>query len=363
MNLISRLYKSKESPIRTNEDFWNWFERNEKTFFKVVKKHKNIQNDFFNKLSPKLKELRDGYLFLTGMYDKETAELILTPDGIVKNIVFTEELVNDAPKLKRWKFIALKPPMKINELGINMAGYVFNGKNLFFYSNDSDKYPDEIDISIVHEDLDSDNRNDIIRGTYIFLDNYLGELDLVINIDNIEFVPKAESTQELIPISKLKDFLKWREKEFVEKYDGVRTCIEDDSFSIFEAKDHDESIIIASMNTTLLKWDKKASHPWILEILVDFDGNDKGMPDDSTGQKLYDIEDNIGNKLKDSDGYLNVGRETKTNCRIIYFACNEFRKPSKVLDNFINNNRSEFDIIFEIYKDKYWQTFERYNID
>ena len=62
----------------------------------------NIEKDFFQNLAPKLNELKNGFYFLTGMYDDNTAELIITPEGVVKNIVFAEELVAAAPPLKGW---------------------------------------------------------------------------------------------------------------------------------------------------------------------------------------------------------------------------------------------------------------------
>ena len=38
----------------------------------------------------------------------------------------------------------------------------------------------------------------------------------------------------------------------------------------------------------------------------------------------------IVEELKDFEGYLNIGRQTADSVREIYFACKEFRKPSKV---------------------------------
>lgn len=43
------------------------------------------------------------------MLDNETAELIITADGILKNYVFVEELIDSVPKIKGWKFTAHKP--------------------------------------------------------------------------------------------------------------------------------------------------------------------------------------------------------------------------------------------------------------
>lgn len=96
MKFFKSLFKSKDQPINSYSDFWDWFLLNEKKFHKVVKNQGNIKRDFFDKLTPKLDELKDGFWFLTGMFDNETAELILTADGVIKNIVFVEDLVKSA---------------------------------------------------------------------------------------------------------------------------------------------------------------------------------------------------------------------------------------------------------------------------
>ena len=80
------------------------------------------------------------------------------------------------------------------------------------------------------------------------------------------------------------------------------------------------------------------------------------MPDDETYQLLNEIEDEIMLDLKDLDGYLNVGRETSAGMREIHFACKGFRKPPKVLDAIIKKY-DQLEINYEIYKDKYWQSF------
>lgn len=121
MNFLTSVFKRKDESIKSYEDFWRWFQKNEKTFFNVVKKHNNIEKDFFDKIAPKLNQLQDGFFYLTGMFDDNTVELILTPDGTIKNIVFVEELVASAPKISGWKFTALKPALDIENVNINMG--------------------------------------------------------------------------------------------------------------------------------------------------------------------------------------------------------------------------------------------------
>ncbi len=361
MSFLKNILGKKETPIKSYTDFWNWFKDNEKAFYKVVKSHEDINKSFFDKLSPKLAELKDGYFFLCGMYDDTTVELILTADGNAKNIVFIEELVEQAPAINGWKFTALKPAMDIENLGIAMAGYQFNRDNLFFYSNDHIGHPDEIDISVVHNDRTEDNKQQIGNGTYIFLDNYLGELDFLNNIDNLKVISKHEAEKEIIPISKLKDFLTWRQKEFIEKYEGARYNTENDEHSILEAELENGNKLIAVINTQLLNWDSKASHPWIAVITLKFDGKDhNGMPDENVYQRLNQIEETINHQLPDKEGYLYIGRQTVNNEREIYFACKDFRKPSKVIYKVQQENINKFEIEYDIYKDKYWRSFERF---
>ena len=364
MSFLENIFEKKDEPITSYADFWNWFQKNEKDFFDVVKSRNNIERGFFDKLSPKLAELKDGYFFLTGMYDDNTVELVLTADGDTKNIVFSEELVEASPKMSGWKFTSLKPSLNIENVSIEMADLKFDSDNLFFYSNELPNYPDEIDICIVHNDMTDDNRKQIVNGTYIFLDNYLGELDFVNNIDNIQIISKSEAQKELVPIAKLKDFLAWRQKEFIEKYECVRYDTENDEYSMLKAELESGSVLIAVVNTKLLNWDSQASHPWLSIMTIKYDGSENnGMPTDSDFEKMDNIEEEIIKELLDKDGFLSVGRQTAGNEREIYFACKDFRKPSKVFYEIQQKHKSNFEIEFDIYKDKYWQTFERFKQD
>ena len=206
-----------------------------------------------------------------------------------------------------------------------------------------------------------ENKSSLINGTYIFLDNFLGELNAVTTIDSLTVIGRIDAKKELIPIDKLKDFLVWRQKEFIEKYEGDRHSTENDSYSNLEAELTNGGLLIATVNSTLLEWDRKASHPWILSVEIKYKGEgNNGMPDDETYQILNEIEDEILEELKDFDGYLYIGRQTADSLREIYFACKDFRKPSKVLHQLTNKYLGKYNIAYDIYKDKYWRSFNRF---
>lgn len=359
MSFINNIFKKKEAQIESYDDFWDWFQQNEKDFYKIVKQQKNIRKDFFDKLSLKLNQLRDGFLFLVGMLDSETVELVITADGVLKNYVFIEDLIDSAPKIVGWKFTAHKPAAN-DGFSINMADYEFNSTNIKYYPNESLNYPDEIDITVVYDKYSEEDKATVIDGVCIYIDNLLGELESSTTIDHLTVAGK-ETNQQLIPIEKLKDYIVWRQKEFIEKYDGVRYDTVDDGHFVLEAELENGNKLLAVINETLLKWDRKASHPWIFTIIIKFDGEGKnGMPDDETHQLLNEIEDKVLLELKDFEGYLYIGRQTADGEREIYFACKDFRKPSKVLSQIEDNYSNIIEIDYDIYIDKYWKSFDRF---
>jgi hypothetical protein len=364
MSFLKNIFKKKEeSVIASTADFWKWFVQHEQVFYTAVKGgRERIEKDFFEKLTPKLEQLKEDLFFVTGLYNATTAELIVTADGRAKNIVFAEELIQAAPALPNWRFTALKPALAIADVSISMNGYDFNADNIFFYANELPAYPDEIDITIVHNDLTDENKNEISGGVYLFLDNYLGELAFLENIDHLDFKTKQAAEEVLIPVNKLKDFLVWRKKEFVEKYAGIRHQTQDDNYSVMEGQLQNGSKLLAVINTDLLQWDSKASHPWMTILIIKYNGsNNNGFPDSADYEELNNIEDNLMQHLLDAEGYLNIGRQTAENAREIYFACKDFRKPAKLFYEVKQQYKDRFEIDIEIFKDKYWQCVERFN--
>ncbi|GAB5555600.1 MAG: hypothetical protein Sapg2KO_51910 [Saprospiraceae bacterium] len=357
MAFLKKLFGAK--PISNHQDFWNWFQKNEKRFFYIVKSGKGIERVFFRALGPKLKELRTGYYYLTGMADENTAELIFTADGDITNIVFVEELIAAAPELERWKFTAHKQASAIENVGVKMHDLSFAKGTLFFYAIDNKEYPDEIDICIVHEAGTKENEKEVSQGVYLFLDIFLGELAFIEEIDNLSIISPQASNQDLVPIEKLKNYLKWRKKEFVEKYEGTRRNTENDSHQSFELTLENGDPLFALFNVDLLKWDSRASHPWIVDIEMPYEG-ENGLPDDTLMNTLNQVEDELVAALPDQEGYLFLGHETGQNTRLIFFACKEFRKPSKILSDFQQKYQPNQTIKYSIYKDKYWRSFNRY---
>jgi hypothetical protein len=361
MSFLKKLFgTNKDVAITNKEDFWNWFLAHEKTFFNCIQSRNNIEPDFLDKVMPNLQALNKQFYCLAGMYNDTTAELIVTAEGNLKTIVFVEELIAIAPQLPNWKFTALKPAVDSFDMEIKMGDYIFNKEKIKFYATEHEEYPDEIDITLVHEDYTEANKNEITNGTYIFLDNTLGEMNFATLIDQFK-VAENSTQEELIPLQKLKDFLLWREKEFIEKYDAERYNSENDNYTIMQAEDENALPLIALVNQALLNWEAKVSHPWMLVVDTKYDGsNNNGLPPNEIYELMNQFEDELTALLPDSKGYLNLGRETYNGLKTTFMACKEYKDASKITANLIHQYAGKLDITYDIYKDKYWRTMNKF---
>lgn len=342
-------------------DFWQWFAAHQQRFFTAVNEHERIEADFFDELSPQLDLVNENLYFLAGMADEHTAELIITVDGDLKHIVFAEELVAAAPALPGWNFLALKPATT-EGFNLSMAGRKYGTDNISFYPTTAPDYPDEIDLTFVYADWQEADAKAIETGVFLFLDNYLGELSLATEIDGTTVTGSAADGADLIPLAKLREYLHWRQLEFVEKYEGLRHDTANDTYGGFEAELENGNPLLAIFNTDLLGWDSTPSHPWIARF--DFGYGDEttghGMPDEAAYALLNELEELIEQELPDAAGYLNIGRETGNGVRRLFLACQDFRQPAKVGHYLQQAYAEQFDISLDLYKDKYWQTFDRF---
>ncbi|MEM6723072.1 MAG: DUF695 domain-containing protein [Bacteroidota bacterium] len=322
---------------------------------------KRVEEDFLNKISGPLDHYNPDIYYLAGIDSDNQAELILSAEGSLRAIPYVEQLIDKAPNIEGWQFTALKQPHPNSS--IKMGNYEYSAENISFSPLIDEAYPDEINLVLVHQELNATNKEELTNGTFIFLDNLLGELTVACELDYLEFVGPDQAPEELIPIEKLPDYLNWRKKEFTEKYEGIRFNTENDEYMTLEGQTGEGAILIAVMNHTLLTWDKKASHPFVFDLILTYDGSEKnGFPDETIHADMNEFEEQIDAALPDVEGYLNLGRQTGDNNRIIHLCCRDFRKPVLVLDQLlaINELDAGFNFTYRISKDKYWQAFDRF---
>ena len=348
--------------VHDKNTFWAWFQTQAEAFHHAVITQEKIDTDFFDPLSASLDRMHEGIYFLAGEAEAGVAELILTADGVYRNFAFIEDLVAAAPKLPAWRFVALKPACAIDGFGINMNGLVYSDDTLHFYVREDAKCPQVVDVVMVHSDATA-TEEQLTSGVYVYLDNLLGEWVAVTQIDQMQIINQQQlpANQALQPMAELAPYLHGRHEAWQKAYGGVYYNSDQDEFASFEGEADNGQLIVGIIDSTLLAWPHKPSHPWMLTLRIAYDGSGlNGMPSKQVYQHMEAFEDALMAELPEHEGYLNVGRETGDDIRFIYFACKQFVQATRVLERLMPQFSKEVDISYDLYQDKYWQSLQRF---
>lgn len=341
------------------KDFWDWFETKEKEYYAIVKSNTRVVEDFMDEVMPKLKEINENFNMLVGGVSSEgICDFIVTADGVIKDIVFAEEFMACAPTIAGWSFVANKPAS--GDISLEMSGYVFNSKTITFLPLYDENHPDEIALRFIVEGYKAEEESVVGNALYIFLDNYLGELETVTLIDYLEVRGADMLTGEEVPLDKLKEYLHYREAEFVEKYNEVKHNSDEDSHMVCQATIEGFPYFI-SVNKTLLDWDKKMSYPWIVKVEIPYAGDANGLPESKQFDFMNEVEDMVLETNEEGNNLLFIVRETGNSKRTIYFVAQDFRKASKCVKQALSLYTEKEGISFSVYKDKYWFSLAMYN--
>lgn len=341
--------------------FWDWFKEHSQDFYETLQKGELVEEDLISLLAPKVNELDLGLYFLIGL-EENSAKLVFTPDGNVRKVYLAEELVATAPEVPYWRFSALKPPTNVSSFSIRMLDLEFDKDKISFYPRINPSYPDEIDLVMIYRPFQEEFADEITNGVFIFLDNFLGEETMIDRIDRLEVRGPGDDIPEEIPVEKLPDYIDWREKEFVEKYQDITFDLSEEQYAGYEAALEDGTPIISTINTGAMKWDHKASHPWMFFITLHFEEvNEVGFPTEKEYNLLSDLDNQAYQLLPILEGNIYLGRELGDSQCDIYYACKDYRMASKIADWIVAEYKDKLNITIDIFKDKYWQALERFN--
>ena len=180
-------------------------------------------------------------------------------------------------------------------------------------------------------------------------------------IDSIDIKAMNKTKGDLIPMSKLSSFLKWRHKELIEKYDQIIHITDADTYTGYESKTREGETVIASINIKLLNWDHIAAYPWVTVLTLSYDNGSNGMPSNDDYQLLDTFEERVNILMAKSQFCLNIGRETGEDKREILYATKDFRQTVKVMDEVMNLDNS-YRITYDVFKDKYWRSLDRFRV-
>ena len=182
------------------EKFWNWFVKNQSTYYTDVG-NKKVEEQIFNELSSQLVKINEELVFeFSPIHENGIRELTISSEGIAEVFPIIENLIEKAPELENWQFNAFRQRIPGDNFEIQFGDLKIGYSDLYFkFGYDNDKIG--IELNIRNYDGEASTQNAI----YILLDGLIGEYDVTTSIGWIEWVKLDEDNiSNLHPITHLR---------------------------------------------------------------------------------------------------------------------------------------------------------------
>ena len=190
------------------EKFWNWFSKNQSTYYTEIE-NLEIREKIFNELSFELKKVHSDLVFeFSPIHENGIREFTVSADGMKEVFPIVISLIAKAPNLKNWKFSAFRQRVPGDEIELNFGDFKIGYKDIYFrYLEEDGKLGIELNI----RDYNNDPRKQ--NAIYILLDSLIGEYDVTMGIDWVDWLKLDESKLEnFYPITHLRTVIDKRKE-------------------------------------------------------------------------------------------------------------------------------------------------------
>ena len=185
------------------DKFWNWFIKNEEYIYKNVD-NLELRDAIFDDITEHFQEIDENLTFeFSPIHENGIREFSISADGIKESFSAVENLISKSPKLNNWKFNAFRQRVPGDHIALNFGEYNISYDDIYFRYSTADNQLG-IELNIRNFDESGTMQNAI----YILLDGLLGEYDVTVNIDWIEWVKLDEDNLDnLLPLIELKNII------------------------------------------------------------------------------------------------------------------------------------------------------------
>ena len=194
------------------EKFWQWFIDHNEQLIALGDLTEKEREELLKALQYQLTKYCDGLTYEMGESTPNGRQLVFTAEGDTDLFRYVVELVDNAPDLDWWEFVAFKQPMG-TELKVRFDQYLFDTRKMYFQQLECEEEPEMLGLRIAVESgkMKVENEEDFQVGVYVTLEALLGEFDCATLIGYMETVPvPAEPFKAgFQPLDDLPKFVEW----------------------------------------------------------------------------------------------------------------------------------------------------------
>ena len=190
------------------EKFWQWFQDHNEQLVMLNDLDAKDREQLENALQYQLTKYCDGLTYDMGDPTPNGRTLTFTAEGDTDLFRYVVELVDAAPDLDWWEFLAFKQPLG-TELKVRFDHYLFDTRKMYFQQLECEEEPEMLGLRIAVENPKDDE--DFQVGVYVTLEALIGEFDCATLIGYMETVPVPDEPFKsgFQPLDDLPKFVDW----------------------------------------------------------------------------------------------------------------------------------------------------------
>ncbi len=191
------------------EKFWQWFQDHNEQLIALGDLDEKGRAELENALQYQLTKYCNGLTYELGDPTADGRMLTFTAEGDTDLFRFVVELVDNAPDLDWWQFVAFKQPLG-TDLRVRFDKMLFETKKMYFQQLECEEEPEMLGLRIAVEGSKPDDE-DFQVGVYVTLEALLGEFDTATLIGYMETVPVPDEPFKagFQPLDDLPKFVDW----------------------------------------------------------------------------------------------------------------------------------------------------------
>lgn len=173
--------------MEKKEIFWQWFTDHNEQLVALGDLDDKGRAAMEDALQHELTKYCDGLGFDIGEATANGRTLTFTAEGDTDLFRYVVELVDAAPDLDWWEFVAFKQPMG-TELKVRFDKMLFDTRKMYFEQLECEEEPEMLGLRIAVEGGERQDE-DFQVGVYVTLEALMGEFDCATLIGYMETVP------------------------------------------------------------------------------------------------------------------------------------------------------------------------------
>lgn len=191
------------------DKFWKWFCDNNEQLTMLDDLEENVANTLLEDMQKALDGYCEGLTYEIGDQTPNGRTVTFSAEGDTDLFKYVTDLVEAAPDLDWWEFVAFKQP-KGKGLKVTFDKYRFDTKKMYFMELENEESPDMVGLRVALENPVEDDDDQLV-GVYVTIEALIGEFDCATLIGYLDVCPiPAEPLKEgFKKMDDLPEFIEW----------------------------------------------------------------------------------------------------------------------------------------------------------